>query len=47
MCKACIGVVACTLAGLAYNVDDYEHDYAERTSQDIVKLLQCLCTAPA
>jgi hypothetical protein len=32
--------------GLAYDVEDYERDYAERTSQEIVKLMECLCTSP-
>ena len=41
-----IGVVGCTRVGLTYDVEDYERDYAETISQEIVKLMQCLCTSP-
>ena len=41
-----IGVVGCMPAGLNYGLDDYERDYAERTCEEVIKLLQRLC-APA
>jgi len=39
-----IGVVGCMPVGLRYDLDDYERDYAERTCEEIIKLLQRLCT---
>ena len=35
-----IGVVGCVHVGLTYVVEDYDRDYAERTSQDIVELME-------
>ena len=39
-----IGVVGCMPMGLTYNLEDYERDYAERTCEEIVKLLERLLT---
>ena len=41
-----IGVVGCMHVGLTDYVEYYERHYAERTSQDIIKLIECLCTSP-
>ena len=37
-----IGVVGCMPMGLNYNLSDYERDYAERTCEEVVKLLRRL-----
>ena len=39
-----IGVVGCMPVGLASDMADHERDYAERTSEGVVKLLERLCT---
>jgi len=39
-----IGVVGCMPVGIRYDLNDYERDYGERTCEEIVKLLQRLCT---
>ena len=39
-----IGVVGCMPMGLNYDLSDYERDCAERTCEEVVKLLRRLCT---
>ena len=39
-----IGVVGCMPVGLEKALRDYERDYAERTSEDVIKLLGRMCT---
>ena len=38
-----IGVFGCTPVGLETGMEDYERDYAERTSEEIVNLMQRSC----
>lgn len=38
------GVVGCMPMGLGKKLEDYEQDYAERTSGEVLKLLERLCT---
>ena len=39
-----IGVVGCMPVGLEKTLADYERDYAERTSEEVIKLLERMCT---
>ena len=39
-----MGVVGCLPVGRSSTPEDYERDYAERTSEDVLHMLRVLCT---
>ena len=39
-----MGIVGCKPVGRSSTIEDYERDYAERTSEDVLHMLRLLCT---